>query len=201
MQQQPNEADDYWAGQSWAAYYERVTEIPGPEKTVSFLSELPQGARVLDFGCGNVRWAKAFLRDRPDLVIDLLDRCLHEAPDIPVPWPGEQYHLAFQDFVPTHRYNGIWAFNSLFFLRTSALRDVLHRLAKSLAPGGTFVFTMVDVCEGSDYFRFHGMEKDALVTLLDSVKSWRLASLKTVDRFYGVEKKLAPTHLVALRGL
>ena len=103
-----------------------------------FLSHLPAGGRILDFGCGAGRDAKAFL-DRGYHVTALdgsekLCQIAGEFTGISVkcmdfraysPSPGEQY-------------DGIWACASLLHLKKTELLPVMRELIKALTPGGIF---------------------------------------------------------------
>ena len=90
-------------------FNERVIELPEPEYTEHFLSKVLEGGRVLDFGAGNGRWAAAFLRDRPDIEIDVLDQNIEKATILPEDWQGEKIKSSFQDFCPSKQYDGIWS--------------------------------------------------------------------------------------------
>ncbi|WP_255448689.1 class I SAM-dependent methyltransferase [Selenomonas ruminis] len=101
-----------------------------------FLSYIPLGGNILDFGCGAGRDSKYFLSK--GYKIQALDGAEKMA------LLAEQYIKqavlcqSFLDFYETDAYNGIWACASLLHLPWYDLRDVLHNLANSLHNEGIF---------------------------------------------------------------
>src|SRR5271170_4295393 len=128
----------------WEEFFARTGDLPPKERTRPFLDHLPQNGHMLDFGCGSGRWAAAFLRDRPDISVDLLDQHVDKANLLPPGFRGEKFQTDFKDFKPRRAYDGIWSFASLFFLPREALEAVIHTLAGALKPQGLMMFTMVD---------------------------------------------------------
>ena len=104
------------------AFYKRSVDLPPLERTEGFLQEIPESGVVLDFGAGTARWAKAFMRDRLDLTIDILDKRTEQI-SLPEIWKGEVINSDFRNFAPNKKYDGVWAFASLFFLTKKELED------------------------------------------------------------------------------
>jgi methylase of polypeptide subunit release factors len=103
------------APHNWDSYYTLTANLPKPAMTASFLEAIPHKGAILDFGAGSGRWSAAFLRDRPDVIIDMLDQNI-QAALLPENGRGEKIASSFQDFVPSKTYDGIWAFATLFFI-------------------------------------------------------------------------------------
>lgn len=180
----------------WSGYYARTLELPSSKHTRQFLEPLPLNARILDFGCGTGRWAKAFLRDRPDLSIDLVDQNL-DAADISPTWKGDRFHTSFIYFRPAPNviYDGIWAEQSLFFLPLHDMEIVFDRLAAALAPKGIFAFDMVDDCESANKAKFTGMKKDKIDKVL-AKNDLQALTVKRQEIIYGSGEGIAiPTHV------
>ncbi|GHU00231.1 SAM-dependent methyltransferase [Alphaproteobacteria bacterium] len=128
---------------SWSDYYARTSGLPPGSQVAGFLAALPCGARVLDFGTGSGRYAAAFMRDRPDLVVDALDQNIGRAPLL-ADWPPDRLLAEhFEDWCAApESYDGIWARSSLYFLPAPKLAEVFGRLAVALKRGGVFEFTL-----------------------------------------------------------
>lgn len=180
-----------------AAFYQRTLAVPDASRTAWFLRRMPNGGRILDFGCGSGRWAAAFRRDRADLTIDVLDQHLNQSPLIQADWPGERYQQSFEDFIPSQRYDGIWAYAALFFLSAAHFERVLERLAAALVPGGTFFFTMVAPGARS---RFHGMCPTTIEAALARAHL-QIEGLESHHDEYGTQKQPLLTHHVTARRL
>lgn len=101
-----------------------------------FLKYLPEGAFILDLGCGSGRDAKAFLErgyqvDAVDGSAELC-RIAGRLTGIPV------RQMLFQDLCAENLYDGIWACASILHLPRPDLRDVLHKITAALRKGGVF---------------------------------------------------------------
>ena len=101
-----------------------------------FLARLPEGARILDFGCGTGRDTKAF-REMGYRVSALdgseaLCRIAGDYTGIPVKC------MDFRDYSPEEGeyYEGIWACASLLHLKKKELFPVIQKLGKALNAGG-----------------------------------------------------------------
>lgn len=98
-----------------------------------FLSYVPEGGTILDFGCGSGRDSKAFLNagfqvvplDGSPALCDSAQQLL----DQPI------ICCNFQDYLATTHFDGIWACASLLHLKEDELSPVLAQLIKSLKLG------------------------------------------------------------------
>ncbi len=100
----------------------------------TFLSELKEGASILDFGCGSGRDTKYFLqRGYRVTAIDgsvRLCRIAEEKTGISV------IQMDFNDFDERDMYDGIWACSSILHLPKQKLINVLIHMEKALHNDG-----------------------------------------------------------------
>jgi SAM-dependent methyltransferase len=102
----------------------------------AFLDRLPDGAAVLELGCGGGRdaarmKARGFAVDATDGTPALVKRA-NEAFAI-----GARV-MAFHELEAEAAYAGVWAHASLLHCPRAALPDVLARIHRALVPGGWF---------------------------------------------------------------
>lgn len=113
-----------------------------------FLQNLPEHARILDFGCGSGRDTKAFLNlgyqvDACDGSPELC-RIAGEVTGIQI------RQMLFQDLDDIAVYDGIWACASILHLPKDELKAVLEKIAAALKDHGV-LYTSVK------YGTFEGM--------------------------------------------
>ena len=99
-----------------------------------FLKELPEGAYILDLGCGSGRDTKAFLEkgyhvDASDGSEELCKKA-SSLTGIPVKC------MLFQELEAVDVYDGIWACASILHLPKKDLADVLCKIAAALKKNG-----------------------------------------------------------------
>lgn len=99
-----------------------------------FAHLLPQGSRVLDFGCGSgrdTRWFKehGFVVTATDGSPELA-AIAEQVAGIPV-----RVEL-FGDLADVESFDGVWACSSILHLPKQELADVLRRIERALIPGG-----------------------------------------------------------------
>ncbi|WP_291359679.1 class I SAM-dependent methyltransferase [Acinetobacter sp. UBA3025] len=100
-----------------------------------FLAELPEGARILDVGCGSGRDTLAFKNkgykvDAIDYSIELVKRATQLT--------GVRVQLmSFYEIDEHGIYDGVWACASLLHCERSRLAEVVARLIGVLKPNGT----------------------------------------------------------------
>ena len=99
-----------------------------------FLQYMPEGALILDFGCGAGRDTRCFLAHgyRVDAVdgSEAMCRAAGSLTGIPV------RQMLFQELAEIDHYDGIWACASVLHLPTQELTDVLARMIRALKAGG-----------------------------------------------------------------
>ncbi|MEZ5691837.1 MAG: class I SAM-dependent methyltransferase [Rickettsiales bacterium] len=186
----------------WEAFYKRHAVLPESGETTNFLEFLPQNANILDFGAGNGRWAAAFARDRPDLMIDIFDQNTEQAFLIPENWKGEKIKGDFADYSVTcigKQYDGIWSYASLFFMNYKTLYKTFHELALSLKNDGVIWFSMVDKCDISDKARFNGLTEEEICRMLAGENLQKMSIIKHENKKYGKNEIIIPTYYVLAR--
>jgi hypothetical protein len=140
----------------------------------------------------------AFLRERPDLTIDLIDKHLDQSNLIPPDWTGDKFHLDFNDFTPCRTYDAIWAFSVLFFLSPADMPRVIHTLLNTLKPGGIAEFTMVDDCAAATAAGFTGMNRQDIEKTLQRAHLIPVTIQKSKEALYMPELKI-PTFYIRAR--
>ena len=100
----------------------------------AFLKLLPDGAMILDFGCGSGRDALEFLRQgyQVDATDGSVEMC-HAASEL-TGLPVRQ--MLFQDLNEKEKYDGIWACSSILHLSRTTLKNVLVKMCMALKDGG-----------------------------------------------------------------
>lgn len=122
------------------AYRQRTFEIDMARGHEAFLSRLPPGAHILDAGCGPGRDTAAFLArgfrvtatDASAAMVELASRATGQA----------VLQLRFQEIEFHEAFDALWANASLLHVPGQEIDDVLHRLARSLRPGGLLQFSV-----------------------------------------------------------
>jgi trans-aconitate methyltransferase len=120
--------------------YPQFMELPKPEEYEPFLASVPSHGNILDFGSGTGNFAAAFAKDRPDTVIDTLDVNIPALLPEPENWRGDMIINSFQNFAPSHKYDGVWANKALYFLPPEQQDKVFGTLAEALNPQGIIDF-------------------------------------------------------------
>ena len=99
-----------------------------------FLALLPQGAKILDFGCGSGRDTKYFIEKgfRAEGVDGSEELCRIASENTGT----TVRHMMFNELDEIDTYDGIWACASILHLPKSELRDVLIKMIRAVKDGG-----------------------------------------------------------------
>ena len=99
-----------------------------------FLAELPEGARILDVGCGSGRDTLAFKNKGYQVdAIDYSEELVKKATQL----TGIPVRLqSFYEIDADQAYDGIWACASLLHCERSRLAEVLEKMVQALKPNG-----------------------------------------------------------------
>ncbi len=99
-----------------------------------FLKLLPQGARILDFGCGSGRDTKYFLDKgfQVTAVDGSVELCKFASK-----FTGQEVkQLYFQDLSEVEAYDGIWACSSILHLPYADLKNVFRKMVRAVKSKG-----------------------------------------------------------------
>ncbi len=99
-----------------------------------FLSELREGASILDFGCGSGRDAKYFLQK--GYQVTALDGSVELCRIAEEKFGIAVTQMNFIDFDEEDMYDGIWACSSILHLPKQELKNVLLHMEKALHCNG-----------------------------------------------------------------
>ncbi|MDM1290563.1 class I SAM-dependent methyltransferase [Acinetobacter indicus] len=99
-----------------------------------FLAELPEGARILDVGCGSGRDTLAFKKKGYQVdAIDYSEELVKKATQL----TGIPVRLqSFYEIDADQAYDGIWACASLLHCERTRLKEVIGKLLSALKPNG-----------------------------------------------------------------
>ncbi|WP_434289377.1 class I SAM-dependent DNA methyltransferase [Celeribacter sp. SCSIO 80788] len=123
-----------------AAYAARNTQLFELPQAQAFADELPEAARILDFGCGPGQYSGWFASQ--GFHIDAWDASA-EMLRLAAQHKGVTTRLArFNELSETGRFDGIWANFSLLHAKRDALPDLLSRIHRALKPKGLFHIAM-----------------------------------------------------------
>ena len=150
-------------------YYNEKTEefidatvnVDFSETQDKFLNLLPQGAHILDFGCGSGRDTKYFL-DKGFLVTATdgsveLCKFASELSGI------EVKQMFFEELSEIEIYDGIWACSSILHLPYAELKDVMQKMIRAVKCGG-IIYTSFK------YGTFEGERNGRYFTDMDEAK-------------------------------
>lgn len=99
-----------------------------------FLTYMPSYAAILDAGCGSGRDTLFFSKrgyrvtafDYSPILVKMASKLTGQ----------EVLNLSFQDLGFENQFNGVWACSSLMHVPSNELRDIIHRLSRSLKVDG-----------------------------------------------------------------
>lgn len=99
-----------------------------------FLSTLPPGANILDFGCGSGRDTKYFLEQ--GYKVDAIDGSPMLCKLASTHTGIKVRQMLFQELHAKEKYDGIWACASILHVAKNELPDILQRMHNALTPDG-----------------------------------------------------------------
>jgi SAM-dependent methyltransferase len=128
-----------------AEYFQRTVSANIEHLYDRFLPRLPEGARILDAGCGSGRDLRVFLErgfrpigvDASPMLVEMA-RSYSGAPC---------FVRRFEELTYDQCFEGIWACASVLHVPKAVLNTVLHRFHRALVPHGVLY---ASVQEGSD---------------------------------------------------
>lgn len=115
-------------------YASMTADLSGDKHLAAFIAAMPNGARVLDLGCGPGRAAGGMAN--AGLIVDATD-AVPEMVEMAASYPGvTAWQASFDDLDAQARYDGIWANFSLLHAPREAMPRHLAAQAAALTPGG-----------------------------------------------------------------
>lgn len=146
-----------------------------------FLTHLPEGARILDLGCGSGRDTLAFRNLGYDVVAvdgsEGMCRVAERNTGMPV------RRLMFSDLDYENEFDGVWACASLLHLPMDELKDVMVKVRMALKPGGVLYVSFKEgEFSGMRDGRFYtDLTEDGLRRLADETVFELLDLMKNID--------------------
>ena len=144
-----------------------------------FLSYVPSGGRILDFGCGSGRDAKFFASS--GYVVSAIDGS-SQLCELARAYSGVDVKcMDFMEFDEKEAYDAIWACASLLHVKTFLLPSVIDKMRLALVPGGIMYMSFKrGEFEGERDGRFfNDMTEESFASVLASVKG-----LTLVEQWY-----------------
>lgn len=130
-----------------------------------FLAELPEGARILDVGCGSGRDTLAFKNKGYQVdAIDYSEELVKKATRltrIPIKLKS------FYEVDDYEAYDGIWACASLLHCERSRLAEVLEKMVQALKPNGVIYMSFKYGDSDRDGRQFTDLDENQAEALLE----------------------------------
>lgn len=128
-----NETKTYYQKNA-QAFFDDTVNADISEQYDRFLKYIPNGGKVLDFGCGSGRDTKAFLQR--GYCVDAIDGS-SELCKLASDYCGIQVNcMDFYDLSDTEKYDGIWACASLLHIPKNEMPTMLSKMKKALVQNG-----------------------------------------------------------------
>ncbi|MCR5202609.1 MAG: class I SAM-dependent methyltransferase [Lachnospiraceae bacterium] len=115
-------------------YASATKNVDLSETQNKFLSLIPEGGRILDFGCGSGRDTKYFLEK--GYKVDAVDGCKKLCELASEHCGIEVKHMMFDELSERGVYDGIWACASVLHLKKEDILDVLFKMLIALKING-----------------------------------------------------------------
>ncbi len=117
-----------------ASFTEHTRDVPFGDTQNKFMTLIPQGGIILDFGCGAGRDTKLFLSKGYN--VEAIDGSAKIC-ELTSEYTGIRVkNLLFSDLDEKDKYDGIWACASILHLPKNELKDVLEKMLAALKQDG-----------------------------------------------------------------
>ncbi len=177
MKHQNKEITIEYYNENAIQFYQNTIYVDFSEIQKNFTQYLPQGAKILDFGCGSGRDSKAFIDQ--GYQVDSLDGSIEMCRLAEQLIGRTVRHMQFQDFDDIDCYDGIWACASLLHLEPEELKDVLLRLHNAIKMGGylytSFKYGNFSGIRNGRYFT--DLTQESLTEILQSVGGFEIVDI------------------------
>ena len=163
-------------------YFNSTVNVDMISSYKDFLGLLPQGAKILDLGCGSGRDSLQFMKLGYD--VTAVDGSLELAKRATKLLGKEVIVSSFEELQLEDKYDGIWACASLLHLDNNALRDVLNKLYDNLNDSGIFYMsfkygTSEFIDENNRYFNMFTEER--LIKFIEENTKYNILQINGAD--------------------
>ena len=160
-----------------SAFAEGTVEVRFTEMQDTFLKYIPEGGKLLDYGCGSGRDTKYFLDRGYD--VDAIDGS-EALCKIASNYTGITIqNMLFEELEATDKYDGIWACASILHIAKSKLPDILQRMAKATKDNGviyaSFKYGEWEGTRGGRYFTY--LTENSFLELLATVSQLKVEQI------------------------
>ncbi|MBQ3666225.1 MAG: class I SAM-dependent methyltransferase [Lachnospiraceae bacterium] len=135
-------------------FAERTRDLEFSEVEDKFLSLLPKGGFLLDFGCGSGRDTKYFIKN--GFTVDATDGSEKLCRIAEINTGIKVKRMLFSELDEDSKYDGIWACASILHLPKRELRSVFEKMLKAVKPLGyiytSFKYSEFEGVRGDRYF-------------------------------------------------
>jgi len=115
-------------------YFQKTVDIDMQDHWDAFTSLLPEGASILDLGCGSGRDSAYFLSCGYD--VTMLDASYEMCNLASIHTGQEALNLSYEDMEFHNVFDGIWACASLVHIPRSKVDGILHKAVRALKVNG-----------------------------------------------------------------
>ena len=164
-----NSTIDYY-NQNAEQYFEQTVHGKMQEAYDTFMMFLPEGAYILDFGCGSGRDSKHFLSKGYSVkAIDGSEKLAKLASEY-IGQPVET--MDFSELKDELTYDGIWACSSIIHVEREKLPDILKKMITALKEDGVIYtcFKKGDKCEIQEGKYYNFMTRKLLEQMLREIE-------------------------------
>ena len=160
-----------------SAFAEGTVDVRFTEMQNAFLKYIPEGGKLLDYGCGSGRDTKYFLDRGYD--VDAIDGS-EALCKIASNYTGITIqNMLFEELEATDKYDGIWACASILHIAKSKLPDILQRMAKATKDNGviyaSFKYGEWEGTRGGRYFTY--LTENSFLELLATVSQLKVEQI------------------------
>lgn len=122
------------------AYFESTVNLNIDDVRKEFEKYLPEGASILDLGCGSGRDSLAFYEN--EFEVTPLDGSEEMCALAQIHTDLEVLHMTFEELDFDEVFDGVWACASLLHVEEEKMPGILKKIGNALKPGGVFFLSV-----------------------------------------------------------